>query len=141
MSFEAERARIETHFRDQWALTAFSAVPVLYENTNIKQPSADFLLHRLASAEGMQIEIVGPGPAFHRYAGLVQVDIVCTVGSGTAQARKLADAVANIYRRQQLTDGSGGIITFRTPSFRAMGTYSERYRFVVSCPYQRDIRH
>lgn len=141
MSFEAERARIETHFRDGWAATPFSSVPVLYENVGIKQPTTDFIFHRIVSGDGNQMEIAGDGPALHRYIGLVQIDILVLLGSGSATGRKIGDAIGDIYRRQQLIDSAGGVITFRTPSVRSMGTANERYRFVVTCPFNRDIRH
>lgn len=141
MSFEAERARIETHFRDKWALTAFAALPVLWENVGVKQPTTDFILHRIISDDGKQMEMVGNGPALHRYVGIVQVDIFTLPGSGSSTARKISDAVADIYRRQQLIDTAGGVSTFRTPSARSMGNTQERYRFVVTCPFYRDIRH
>jgi hypothetical protein len=141
MSFEAERARIETHFRDKWALTTFSAVPVLWENAGMKQPLTDYVLHRIVSGDGRQMEIVGPNVALHRYVGIVQVDILVVPDSGMANARKMGDAVCDLYRRQQLIDSAGGISTFRTPSVRSMGVISERYRLVVTCPFYRDIRH
>lgn len=142
MSFEAERARIETHFRDQWALTSFAAtVPVIFENTSVNQPHGDFLLHRIASGDGTQAEIAGPGPVFHRYVGIVQIDILVVAGSGTANARKYADAISTAFRRQQIIDTAGGIITFRTPSIRGMGAVGERNRTVVTTPFTRDIRH
>lgn len=141
MSFEAERARIETHFRDRWALTPFAAtVPVIYENTSIKQPNGDFLLHRIASGDGTQAEINGAGLTMHRYVGIVQVDVLAVVGSGSSNSRKMADSVCDIYRRQQLVDSAGGILTFRTPSVRGVGTIGERYRLVVTVQFTRDIR-
>jgi hypothetical protein len=141
VSFEAERARIETHFRDQWALTPFSSTVVIFENTPTKQPPGDFLIHRIASGDGSQMELVGDGPALHRYVGVVQIDILVTPGSGTATARKMADSICALYRRQQLIDNAGGIITCRTPSVRSMGMMAERYRLVVTVPFMRDIRH
>lgn len=141
MSFEAERARIETHFRDSWASSEHSSIPILWENVGIKQPSTDFLFHRIVSGDGSQMEIVGAGPALHRYVGIVQVDILVLLGAGSSTGRKLADTVSGIYRRQQLIDTAGGVTTFRTPSVRSMGDTSERFRFVVTCPFHRDIRH
>ena len=141
MSFEAERARIETHFRDRWEAGPLSnSVVVVYENTNIKQLSGDFMIHRIATGDGKQLEIGGSGPVMHRYVGLVQIDILVVLGEGTLQARKIVDVVSETYRRQQLIDSAGGIITFRVPGFRSMGNINNRYRVTVSCPYHRDIR-
>jgi hypothetical protein len=142
LSFEAERARIETHFRDQWALTSYAAtVPVIFENTSVQQPHGDFLLHRIASGDGTLTEIAGAGPALHRYVGIVQIDILAVSGTGSANSRKYADAIATAFRRQQIVDTAGGIITFRAPSMRAMGAVGERSRTVMTVPFIRDIRH
>lgn len=141
MSFEAERASIVGHFQTAWAASAYSTVPVIYDNISVKLPSTDFLYHQIIGGDGMQKEIVGLGAALHRYTGLVQVDILVPIGTGSATARKMADVVADAYRRRQLTDSSGGRIVFKTPSIRLVGATNERYRVIVSCPYYRDIRH
>lgn len=140
MSFEAERATIETHFRDRWALSAYAALPVIFDNVNTKQPTGDFVFHRIADSDGRQMEVVGQGLTLHRYVGIVQADVMVRIGSGTAEARKIADAVADVYRRRQLVSNTAGIITFRTPSMRTLGTINERFRLVVTCPYHRDAR-
>lgn len=139
MSFEAERAKIETHFQTQWALTPFATTTIIFENSATKQPSTDFVMHQVLGGDGFQKEIVGNGPTLLRYSGLVQVDILVKSGTGTANARKMADAVSDIYRRQTLVDGAGGKMVFRIPSVRTLGVVSERYRVIVSCPYYRDI--
>lgn len=138
MSFEAERALIEGHFQTGWAASAFSSIPVIYENVPINQPTTDFIIHRISDSDGRQMEITG-GSAYHRYVGLVSVDILVRTGTGTRVARQLADVVSSIYRRAQITSPAAGRITFRTPDLKAMGTFSERYRLIVICPYQRDI--
>ena len=140
MSFEAERATIETHFRDRWALSPFAALPIIFDNVNTKQPTGDFIVHRIADSDGRQMEIVGQGLTLHRYTGIVQIDVLVRIGSGTAEARKIADAAADAYRRRQLVSNTAGIITFRAPSLRSLGTVSERFRLVVTCPYHRDVR-
>lgn len=141
MSFEAERVCIETHFKNAWAAGAYASTPVIYDNIALKQPSTDFLFHRITESTGRQAELTGDGPALHRYVGLVMVDIMSPVGTGTATARKMADVVSSIYRRRTLVDGAGATLIFRTPSIRNMGTVVERNRLVISCAYQRDIAH
>jgi Bacteriophage related domain of unknown function len=141
MSLEAERACIEAHFNSGWLSSPYAVVPIHYENLPLKQPTTDYILHRITDADGRQIEVTGQGPTLHRYIGLVQVDILATAGSGSANSRKMADIVCELYRRKQLTDAVGARLTFRTPSFRAIGLVNERYRFVVTCPFHRDIRH
>lgn len=141
MSFEAERATIEGLFQTQWSASAYASTTVIYDNISTKRPSTDYVYHQIISGDGMQKEIVGTGAALHRYFGIVQVDILVPIGTGTATARGMADVVSTIYRRRQLTDGAGGRITFRTPSIRVVGVIGERYRVIVSCPFQRDIRH
>jgi hypothetical protein len=140
MSFEAERAAIETHFNTAWLLSAYASVPVIYENTNIKQPKdSDFLIHRIGNSDGQQMEIVGQADALHRYVGLVMVDILALPGAGTARPRAIADVVSEIYRRAEFSSVQAGRFVFRTPSIKSFGLYSERYRFCVTCPYRRDI--
>lgn len=140
MSLEAERARLETHFKTAWLASAYAAVPVIFENTTIKQPTTDFLIHRIADTDGRQVEITGQGAALHRYNGLLQIDLLIAPGTGSTTAKKMFDVIDPMYSRQQLVDGAGGIMTFRTPSFRSMGLVNERYRFVITCSYHRDIR-
>lgn len=139
MSFEAERVKIESHFQTLWAASAYATTPVIYDNVSIKRPSTDFLMHQIISGDGTQKEVAGAGPVLHRYVGIVQVDILSKAGSGSATMKKMVDVVSDIYRRRQLVDAVGAVITFRTPSVRNLGVISERYRLIVSCPYYRDI--
>lgn len=137
MSFEAERKKIETHLTTNWSMTD---VPLLFDNTNQKQPKGDFVLFRIVGSEGRQAEIVGQGATLCRYIGLAQADVVVTQGSGHAKARQIADSVADIFRRQQIVDDAGGVITFKIPSVRPLGVIGDRFRIVVTLSYMRDIR-
>lgn len=140
-SFEEERKAIEGYFSTQWALNTntMKTIPILYENSKQKQPTTDFAVFRVVNTDAKQAEIVGDGPCMNRYFGLVQVDILVKPETGTATGKKIADEVSKIFRRKQLVDGAGGISTFKIPSIRNYGTLGDRYRVVVTCPYQRDV--
>lgn len=139
MSFEAERKAIETTFATAWA---GNPVPVIYENTSQKIPKdIDFIYLRIVGGDGIQAEVVGTGPTLMRYTGLIQADIMVKAETGTAGGRVIADQIATIFRRLQLTDEAGGQITFKIPSIRQFGSTVEgRHRIVFSVSYTKDIR-
>jgi len=139
MSFEAERKAIEGLFATAWG---GNPVPAIYENSKQKIPTAgDFIYFRIIGSDGNQAEIAGDGPTLMRYNGLIQCDIMLKAESGHATGRKLADEIAAVFRRKQLTDEAGGQITFKIPTIRTFGASSDgRHRIVLSVVYQRDIR-
>ena len=141
MSFEAERAVIETWFDTGWRSGPFSNVPVVYDNTPILElPQKEFVYHRIISGEGRQMEIVGEGTPFSRYVGLVQVDILVPPNTGSAKARRMADAISSIYRRKQIGNQQSGLISFQVPSVLNFGQINEKFRLAVTCRFLRNIR-
>lgn len=132
MSFADERRAIERQFADNYAGT-----DVEYENTPLKQPSTAFVSLKILSGEGRQVS-VGAARSLHRYAGVVQVDIFIPPDGGTDQARTIADTVEAVFRSKQISAGSSGTITFRTPSYIPRGVDKGWYHAVVSVVYQRD---
>ena len=51
MSFAAERKIIEKTFLNEWKASN-STIPVLFENTNQKIPTTDFLYVRIVGSDG-----------------------------------------------------------------------------------------
>lgn len=129
MSFSTERSVIHKHFADNWTETE-----VAYDNVEF-EPQADASWVRIVirNGEGNQADINDTAPLF-RYSGVVIVQVFVPIRKGTDNALKLADAVSDIFRRQQLNHG----IVFRTPYVTNVGQTNEWYQINVSCPFWRD---
>lgn len=135
MSFAAERAAIESRLAANWTTTS-----IKFENTRFEQPrETAWIACYILNGDGNQISL-GDNP-LHRYAGVIMVQIFVPESSGTQTARGYADTIAAIYRRQQISNGSSGTITCRTPSISQGIPKDGWYQINVMCPFQRDVYH
>ena len=137
MSLVDERAAIEGRFQAQWALTAHSAVPVIYENGPEKPPSDDAhaMLYILNGA-GQQVSL-GTSPV-DRYSGVIVVQLFVPKQEGTVEIRQMADAVETIFKRKQFASGAGGSIRCRLAEAGTVPNPGYFHQMNVSIPYQRD---
>lgn len=140
MSFAGERQAIESQLATVWGASAYSAVPVWYENVAFEVPaSGPYLALSIISSPSNQIEIGGLGsPVLNRYAGYIQVDIAVPEETGTHVARLMADVLGNGFRRARLNTGGSGAIRCDVPELRNLGTSNGKHRHVLRVPYTRD---
>lgn len=134
MSFEAERKLVESHFKLSWQGSA----PVKYENVEFKEPTNQtWVALFINPGMGFQASL-NPSPT-HRIPGVIIVQVFTPKDTGTAQARKLADTAADIFRRLVLTDPAAGKLVCRTPTLRPVGVEQGWYQMNVVIPYYRDV--
>lgn len=138
MSFADERKAIETRMAQAWQGSAYSAVPVLYQNDGKKPPNnAPYLVLWIKTGEGQQITL-GSNPT-DRYAGLIIVDVLVPEGSGSNEAKLMADFVSATFKRASFSSGASGLIRCRVPYLDALGAKHGWERFQLSVPYDRDV--
>lgn len=136
MSFDAERKIIEGQFNSGWQ----SSAPVKYENVEFSEPvNQPWAALFINPGEGFQASL-NPNPT-HRIPGVIVVQIFTPKDKGTAQAKKLADKAAGIFRRQVFTDPTAGKIVCKTPTLRPAGEVQGWYQLNVIIPYYRDVTY
>lgn len=140
MSFSAERQAFESKLNTVWAASAYSTVPVWWENTAFNVPDGvAYLAPTIVSLPSAQIEIGGLADAvLNRYGGYMQIDIAVPEETGNDVARKMADVIANGFRRARLEVTGSGYIRCNVPELVNLGIRQGRYRLMVRIPYTRD---
>lgn len=140
MSFQDERAAIESRFATAWA----GQTAVKYENQHFTAPrNAHWVALHVLQGDGVQDSLNAPYHFTHD--GLVIVQIFAPEGAGIQTALGYANDVDEIFRRQRVTSGSNALIVFgadgRAPAVRKVGLRDGLYQINVVCPYQRQISH
>lgn len=132
MSFDDERAAIETRFSDN-----FTDLPIKFENASFTEPmGTPWVALTILGGIGKQASL-NTNP-LNRYVGIIQIAIFVAPDTGTATARDHADAIEAIFRNVQFSSGSSGTITTRTPFLSTVGVEGGWHQMVVSVLYQRD---
>jgi hypothetical protein len=130
------RGAVGTFFDTGWAATT----PIAWPGRDYTPPSngASWVRLSITESDTNQIEIGAPCPQ-HREAGLIIVQVFTETNKGDGPAITLADQVATIFRRQQVTYTDGRAI-FRSPQVRVIGPSAEAewFQVNVSIPYIRD---
>lgn len=97
-------AAIEAHIREQWALTAYAAVPLAFEAI-VPDPTERFVA---ISIEGTYADKSIYGSAGKRISiegGIVFIHAFIPSNTGKREALQLVDAMTGILELQQLTGG------------------------------------
>lgn len=128
MSLDADNLAIEARFETQWALTT----PVAYMNVEFTPPR-DAPWVRLTVLPGGEGQIELGNPSLDRHVGLIDVSVFTPEGSGTKQARELAEQAAAIFRKANFS----GILC-RNPDVTTVGIIDGWMQLAVRIPYQRD---
>lgn len=139
MSFAAERAAIETRFRDQWLTGSPAALrtPVGWDRHKFKPPTDSSSVRlTIVNGDSFNQSMGDPGNNLVRYVGVVMIQIFAVGGQGSETARDLADLIQPIF-----TNWRSGSLIFRTMN---IGTPQEDVPFFmlpVSFAFQRDETH
>lgn len=135
--FSDERQAIEERFNTNWGTTS----PVKWENVEFVQPqNTAWVALRIMSGEGKQVTLQGPTDGMNRWQGSIVIEVNAPGASGTEAAKTLADTAAGIFRRQNFSQGSSGLIRCRIPWIDQVGVNEAGwYQLNVICPYTRTI--
>lgn len=128
MTFEAQRAAIEQRFKAAW-----TATPVAWPNVAFTPPDPPAPWVRLHIQDAMADQVsLGP-TSLDRYSGVVYIMIFVVLGQGLAEARRLADLAAPIFRKQ-IFDG----VTCAVPYLRDIGPDAPFYHVNLLVPFLYD---
>ena len=125
MSFEAERTIIENRLETLWLDT-----PVSYDNITFNEPN---------NKAWIRLNILNGATEYRalqykkRYNGIINVQIFVPVKSGTAIARKYADAVCSIFDSTFFDT-----VYCDVASVTIVGADAKWYQINVDTPYWRD---
>ena len=137
MGFADVRRAIEERFKTNWADVA----PILYDNSESDiRGRGTWVTLIINEGPGDQITVSNDSP-LHRFLGSVIVQIRTPEDQGVGTAYDLADKADIIFRRQVITFGDSGKITFRTPGLQRVGNRDGVFWLNVLAPYQRDITY
>lgn len=147
MSFALTRQAIEARFATAWAI-AEPTVPVKYQNALFDQPAnSEWVALHVLDGPGAQASLeTGP---FHRYVGVIVIQIFVPENTGTQRARTLGDNAASVFlvsnRGAAFKAGGGnpldgsGRITCLTPAIEPGEVNEGWFQMNVNVPYQRDV--
>jgi hypothetical protein len=117
--------------------SGFTTIPCRYENAPFREMVTAYCALFIRTGEGNQVTL-GSTPQLHRWTGLIIVQIFVPEDTGTQAARGYADAIADVFRRQEFSAGASGLIRCRTPRIEPAGTRDGWYQLNVVTPYIRD---
>ena len=130
MSYESERADIESLFSAQWG----STTAICYGNVAFNPDSyAEWVRISLISGSSQEQTIGTPSQPFYRHQGLVVVSIFTPLGAGESRGRVLAQQVTDIFKSRHLNN-----IRFRSPYLTNIGPAGSYHQFNVNAPFVRD---
>lgn len=136
MSYDQERQDITSHFETEWALTAYAALPVKYQNRAFDPPDeGPWVEMNILRGQAAAAALVGGGVVRYRHPGVLQFDVILEAAKGTRSALVICDQIAAIFRGVKVSN-----ILFRAPDGPRMLNEPEtsRQRFILSIPFQRD---
>lgn len=138
MSKDSERVYIETRMKTQFG-SAKPAIKIGYPNSNFKPPENE-LYGELHILGGRTIVAGGSNgqQVVDRHTGIVQVTFYSPNESGAAEAGKLADIVAKIFRHSKGRTDAGDVVTFKSAEFPNTGKLAGFHATIVKIPFYRD---
>ena len=120
-------------FKDQLALSAYSALPVSYPNLKFTPPSnSEWLRVQLEPADSHTASL-SAGMQRFRSVGLLVIGVFIPVGESNADALAIADAIAAFYRGATLSG-----LSLQAPSISRVGSAQGFYQYNVIVPYRYD---
>ncbi len=132
MSYNTERAAIESRFTTAWA----DATKIKYENVTFVQPkNVDYVAITIKNGRGSQ-DSLGE-TSLNRYPGMIAIQIFSPEGTGTASAKILEAAAGAIFNRAEFTTTDSDVITCDVPSIIGGGTKDGWYQLNVRIPFRR----
>lgn len=137
MYFEDERNAIESRFRTKWLASAYSTVPIYFQNREFDPAGASYVSCIVKNATAQQISL--GSPAIHRYIGVIINDILVKVNKGTKPSKDMADAISEIWRNAQFSKNNSGRILCRTPRIVDLGRRGDYQQHRIETEYERDV--
>lgn len=131
-AFADERRAIETRFSSNYTDTV-----IKWENLPFDQQTTAHVALKVLPA-GASRPSIGTTKPYHRYTGIIQVDIFVPENTGTDDARGYADTIEAIFRDAQFSAGDSGTITCGTPFYTTLGPKNGWHMSAVTIPYHRD---
>ena len=127
MSFKTTQRDVETRFAAQWTET-----PIAYENVDFTKPSnASWVRLTIIDGSGKPYGIMGStGQAVDN--GLISVQVFVPEGTGTQEAKRLADEILPIYQDTRFS----GIVTY-IATVNTVGVGNGWHQTNVTIPYKR----
>ena len=135
MSMESHRVWFETTLAAGMA-AHYPAVPICFENAPFRQPETEWIAAFLLDGPSYQIEI--GVPSRDRHVGLVHIDVLAPLNTGTSRANALAEFVGNLLRQREVILNDGAQLRMRAPSYQRAGVQNGFYRIIVKVGYWRD---
>jgi len=137
--FEEERRAIEGRFKNAWG----AKTPIRMDNARWKdldpEETPAYVALFIVNGLGQQIEL--RETALVRFNGQIIVQVFTKERTGNSRARKLANDVADVFRRADFARGSSGRIRCRIPTIVRVGDNNGWYQLNVSTPFMRDAFH
>ena len=136
MSFDSERATIESRFASQWVTgsPASARTAVGYDGQAFTPPTGESSVRlSIRSGDAVNQSMGSPGSNVIRQTGVVFVEVFTPGGRGSKAARDLVDLIKPIF-----TNWRSGNLLFRTMSVSPPIEDAPFYKLTVTFPFQRD---
>jgi hypothetical protein len=134
MSFADTRRAFEARLSANWSTT-----PIKYEGVPFAETASAYIALNILDGEANQVSL-GNAPR-HRHAGVCIIQIFTPEDTGTQTPRAYADTLAALFRAQQFSAGSSGLITCRSPSLRPLGVRGGWMTHNLVIPFHRDLTY
>lgn len=131
MSYASVQRELESHFATNWTDT-----PVAYDN--VPNPTIEdnnsWIRFTITYGPAKQVSMGGGDSNFHRFTGIVNVQIFAPLDSGSKPALELADKVVSMFTGNRI--GQSQMYTAETQILGDDGY--NRYQVNVVCPFHFD---
>ena len=128
----------ETRFETEFALL-YPTIPQFFSNVAVPETMNSYVcMHVMASEDTMPINL--GHEAKSRNVGLIQVDVFTPKDEGAGEAYEMAYAAGVIFKRQDLSVGTEGLVVFKDPSIQDRGEVRGRHKHMMRVPYRYDFR-
>jgi hypothetical protein len=135
MSYESMRQKVEGTVQNGFGVT-YPTIPIKFSNAPFTQPETMWITVHIVEGNAMPASM--GIKAIDRHVGLVQIDVLAPINTGTAQADQVAEFAGNLFRRQNFVLTDGAYVRFKVPQYRYMGEDNGFARFMMRIAYWRD---
>lgn len=126
-TFQDIRESIESRFNTNWTTTAIS-----WDNVSYTPDSETAFVRLMIEETDARQASMGTTPC-HRFTGLIHIQVLVPVNTGTNTARGYADSISDIFRNANF-DG----IQCRTPRIERIGDIGEWWQASVIVEFWKD---
>lgn len=141
MNYDDERIAVEKFLITRWSGTTQASVKVYVEAGKAVDPVLPYAEMSIINGDAEQKELGGiQDSVWNKVEGYLQFDIYTPLNSGTAAARKIADAISAVFRRQRTSYGNSGVLNFGMPNRRSLGQRDGKQWEAVRVPFYRNVK-